>query len=113
MSVALTQKPAVKSETILEALLALKDGDNCDLPMLPEVAAQLLTLTSDVDCNASDIVPLIKRDQSLTSHLLRIANSLRYNTGVTVSSVQQAVARLGLLAVREIVVFDLLQMPHL
>ena len=40
MSVALTQKPAVKSETILEALLALKDGDNCDLPMLPEVAAQ-------------------------------------------------------------------------
>lgn len=104
MSVALTQKPAVKSETILEALLALKDGDNCDLPMLPEVAAQLLTLTSDVDCNASDIVPLIKRDQSLTSHLLRIANSLRYNTGVTVSSVQQAVARLGLLAVREIVV---------
>ena len=104
MSVALTQKPAVKSETILDALLALKDGDNCDLPMLPEVAAQLLALTSDVDCNASDIVPLIKRDQSLTSHLLRIANSLRYNTGVTVSSVQQAVARLGLLAVREIVV---------
>jgi len=104
MSVALTQKPAVKSETINEALLALQDGANCDLPMLPEVAAQLLTLTSDVDCNVSDIVPLIKRDQSLTSHLLRMANSLRYNTGVTVSSVQQAAARLGLLAVREIVV---------
>ena len=104
MSVALTQNPAVKSESIEEALLALQDGENCDLPMLPEVAAQLLTLTNDVDCSIGDIVPLIKRDQSLTSHLLRIANSLRYNTGVTVSSVQQAVARLGLLAVREIVV---------
>ncbi len=104
MSVTLTQKPAVKSETIGEALLAMQGGENCDLPMLPEVAAQLLTLTSEVDCNISDIVPLIKRDQSLTSHLLRIANSVRYNTGVTVSSVQQAVARLGLLAVREIVV---------
>ena len=104
MSVVLKQKPAVKSETIADAFLALKDGENCDLPMLPEVAAQLLTLTNDVDCNASDIVTLIKRDQSLTSHLLRTANSVRYNTGVAVSSVQQAVARLGLLAVREIVV---------
>ncbi len=104
MSVTLTHKSAVKSETMAEALIALQDGENCDLPMLPEVAAQLLTLTGDVDCNIGDVVPLIKRDQSLTGHLLQIANSLRYNTGVTVSSVQQAVARLGLLAVREIVV---------
>ena len=104
MSATLKLKPAVRSETIEEALLALQSGENCELPVLPEVAAQLLKLTGDVDCNIGDVVPLIKRDQSLTSHLLRIANSVRYNTGVTVSSVQQAVARLGLLAVREIVV---------
>ena len=104
MSATLKLKPAVRSETIEEALLALQGGENCELPVLPEVAAQLLKLTSDVDCNIGDVVPLLKRDQSLTSHLLRIANSLRYNTGVTVSSVQQAAARLGLLAVREIVV---------
>ena len=95
MSVTLTQQPTVESETIAEALLALQDGDNCDLPMLPEVAAQLLALTGDVNCNISDVVPLIKRDQSLTSHLLRMANSRRYNTGIAVSSVQQAAARLG------------------
>ncbi len=104
MSATLRLEPAVRSETIEEALLALQSGENCELPVLPEVAAQLLKLTGDVDCNIGDVVPLIKRDQSLTSHLLRIANSVRYNTGVTVSSVQQAVARLGLLAVREIVV---------
>ena len=104
MSATLKVEPAVRSETIDEALLALQSGENCELPVLPEVAAQLLKLTSDVDCNIGDVVPLLKRDQSLTSHLLRIANSLRYNTGVTVSSVQQAAARLGLLAVREIVV---------
>ena len=104
MSATLRLEPAVRSETIEEALLALQSGENCELPVLPEVAAQLLKLTGDVDCNIGDVVPLIKRDQSLTSHLLRIANSVRYNTGVTVSSVQQAAARLGLLAVREIVV---------
>ena len=104
MSAILTKEPAVPSETIEQALLALQGGENYELPVLPEVAAQLLKLTGDVDCNIGDIVPLIRQDQSLTSHLLRISNTLRYNTGVAVSSVQQAVARLGLLAVREIVV---------
>ncbi|MEZ6033940.1 MAG: HDOD domain-containing protein [Planctomycetaceae bacterium] len=104
MSATLQREPAAGSETINEAILALQSGENIELPVLPEVAAELLKLTNDVECNISDVVPLIKRDQSLTSHLLRIANSARYNTGVTVSSVQQAVARLGLLAVREIVV---------
>lgn len=93
MSVAPTRYPAVKSEFMEEALLALQYGENCDLPMLPEVAAQWQTLTNDVDSSIGDIVPLIKRDQSLTSHLLRIANSWRYNTGVTVSSFQQAAER--------------------
>lgn len=104
MSATLKQHATVQPETLDEAICALQGSETCELPVLPEVAAQLLKLTSDVNCEVSDIVPLIKRDQSLTSHLLRIANSVRYNTGVAVSSVQQAVARLGLLAVREIVV---------
>lgn len=95
---------ASKNESIQDAICVLVSTEDCELPVLPEVAAQLLKLTSDVDCEASDIVALIKRDQSLTSHLLRTANSVRYSTGVTVSSIQQAVARLGLLCVREIVV---------
>jgi HD-like signal output (HDOD) protein len=95
---------AIKTDTFQDAIRAVISSDDCELPVLPEVAAQLLKLTSDVDCEVADIVALIKRDQSLTSHLLRIANSVRYSTGVTVSSIQQAVARLGLLCVREIVV---------
>jgi len=71
--------------------------------VLPEVAVQLLKLTADVDCDPKDIVALFKRDQSLTGHLLKIANSVRYTCGQTVTSIQQAVARLGLLCVREVV----------
>lgn len=95
---------ARETDTLQNAIRAVTSSDDCELPVLPEVAAQLLKLTGDVDCEVADIVALIKRDQSLTSHLLRIANSVRYSTGVTVSSIQQAVARLGLLCVREIVV---------
>ena len=93
-----------RKESIHDAATRLVTAEECELPVLPEVAAQLLKLTSDVNCEVAEIIALIKRDQSLTGHLLRIANSLRYNTGVAVSSIQQAVARLGLLCVREIVV---------
>ncbi len=92
------------NEALDVAVRSLVQEEECELPVLPEVATQLLRMTSDVDCEIADIVALIKRDQSLTSHLLRIANSVRYSTGVTVSSVQQAVARLGLICVREITV---------
>lgn len=78
-------------------------SDDHDLPVLPEVAVQLLELTANVDCDPKDIVDLFKRDQSLTGHLLKIANSVRYTCGQTVTSIQQAVARLGLLCVREVV----------
>ena len=89
----------------LGAILAkIADDDSFELPVLPEVAAQLLQLTNDIDCDPLEIVGLIRRDQSLTTHLLRIANSARYSTGVIVTSIQQAVARLGLIRVREIVV---------
>jgi len=96
---------AKRSESMQEALRFILESGEFQLPVLPEVAAELLKQTNDVNCDPTTIVQLIKRDQSLTSHLLRNANSARYNLGThTVSSVQQAVARLGLLKVREIVV---------
>ncbi len=83
---------------------AILNSDQWELPVLPEASAQLLRMTSDVDCDVTDVIRVIRGDQSLTSHLLRIANSVRYNMGVTVTSIQQAAARLGLLTIRQIVV---------
>ncbi|MEZ6123144.1 MAG: HDOD domain-containing protein [Planctomycetaceae bacterium] len=88
---------------IRSAAMFAAQSDQCQLPVLPEVSVQLMKLTADVDCNPADIVNLFKRDQSLTGHLLKTANSVRYSSGQTVTSIQQAVARLGLLHVREIV----------
>lgn len=92
-------------ESLDAALRFILESGEHQLPVLPEVAAELLRQTNDINCELPDIVNLIRRDQSLTGHLLQITNSARYNFGAqTVSSVQQAVARLGLLKVREIVV---------
>lgn len=97
----LKDQPALSPASTVKKLLQSQD---VELPVLPEVAVQLLKLTSDVDCDPKDIVDLFRRDQSLTGHLLKIANSARYSSGQTVTSIQQAVARLGLLQVREVVV---------
>ena len=87
-----------------DAARSILQSDEYELPVLPEVSVQLLKLTADVNCDPKDIVDLFRRDQSLTAHLLKIANSVRYSCGQTVISIQQAVARLGLLQVREVVV---------
>ncbi len=81
----------------------LLSSDSVSLPLLPEVSVRLMELTSDVNCDPAEIIELLRRDQSLTGHLLRTANSVRYTCGQTVTSIQQAVARLGLLCIREVV----------
>ncbi|MEO1979405.1 MAG: HDOD domain-containing protein, partial [Fuerstiella sp.] len=101
-----THSPDVRPSTctgIVDAARSILLSDDHALPILPEVAVQLMELTADIDCDPKDIVDLFKRDQSLTGHLLMTANSIRYNSGVMVTSMQQAVARLGLLRIREIV----------
>ena len=90
MSVIAAGLPESRAELLQDAVRQVIECDQCELPVLPEAAAQLMRLTADVDCDPAEIVPVIRRDQSLTTHLLRIANSARYGTGVNISSIQQA-----------------------
>jgi len=101
-----TQTISTESNSVTEwAVVArsLLTSDDIELPVLPEVSLQLLELTSDVNCEPKDIIELLRRDQSLTGNLLKTANSVRYTCGQPVTSIQQAVARLGLLCIREVV----------
>ena len=69
--------------------------DALELPMLPQVAAQVLALTHDETADAPKLAALILRDQSLAAHVLRVANSAAYSPAHKITSLQQAVARLG------------------
>jgi HD-like signal output (HDOD) protein len=106
MSEMTTPRPETRtsnSKSLIDVARSIVCSNDHDLPVLPEVAVQLLKLTADVDCDPKDIVDLFKRDQSLTGNLLKTANSVRYTSGQTLTSIQQAVARLGLLHVREVI----------
>jgi HD-like signal output (HDOD) protein len=105
MSVSTTDQCNVdQPDRLRAAVQMILTSDDVELPMLPEVAAQVLEMTSDIDCDPRDLVELIRRDQSMAGHLMRVANSARYAATQTLTSVQQAIARLGLICIREVVV---------
>lgn len=75
-----------------------------DLPMLSEVAMETLKLCQSDTADAAQLSAIVHRDQSLASHLLRIANSPLYASATPIVSLQQAIGRMGLRMLSEIVV---------
>jgi putative nucleotidyltransferase with HDIG domain len=92
-----TQQLQVEIERRLEA-------GPLELPMLPHVATQILAggLNDTTDIRA--LSELLQRDQALAGHTLRVANSAAYGATARVQSIQQALFRIGLAQMREIVV---------
>ncbi len=75
-----------------------------EVPLLPEVAAQVLTETSREDWSASTVVDLLKRDPGMAANLLKLSNSVAFRGASPVVSLQQAVTRLGGSNVRQLAV---------
>ncbi|MBX3705986.1 MAG: HDOD domain-containing protein [Pseudomonadales bacterium] len=75
-----------------------------ELPMLPNVAAEVLASSVDEQTDAARLAALIQRDQSLASHVLRITNSAALRGTTEIVSLQQAIARLGMVRIRELAV---------
>ena len=89
-----------KPHDVLSELI--QDGE-LELPLLAEKTSRLLSMCKDPDCSTRELAELIRMDQSIASHVLRMANSPMYSCGIRIVSLQQAVARLGLATLREII----------
>lgn len=99
-----------EERTALHGLVAERLGTGAiALPLLPQVANQVLALTSQPTVDALQLSNLIHRDPALAGQVLRIANSPAYMPSMPIVSLQQAVARLGMEAVTEIVLAASLQ----
>ncbi len=80
--------------TDCEIFTILKDVDR--LPSLPMAAIEILQLTRGTEWSVDEISDAILSDPSLTARLLKVVNSPMYGVGMKVSSVNQAVALLGI-----------------
>ena len=73
-----------------------------EVPLLPNVASEVLSSTLDDKGNAARLAELIQQDQGLASHLLRVVNSPVFRGSAEIVALQQAIARLGMERIREI-----------
>lgn len=88
---------AIRSE--LEGKLS--EG-SLELPLLPGVAMEITSAAAKEDVDARVIADMLKRDAALSAHVLRIVNSPLYSPRAQIVSLQQAVARVGAVKIREI-----------
>jgi len=70
--------------------------DELKLPLLPQVATEVLNLTSDPDADMAKLATLIQQDQAIAGQVLKIANSAAYAPRSPIVSMQQAVSWLGM-----------------
>jgi len=75
-----------------------------ELPTLPVVVTKLLELLEDKNSNTFLITEAIEKDPSLTSKVLKVANSAYYGFSQQITSLERAVALLGFNMVKSLVV---------
>jgi HD-like signal output (HDOD) protein len=80
----------------------IQNGD-FDLPTLPPTSLAALDLANRASVDVRQLVEAIERDPLITSELLRMANSALYATQNQASSLNQAVMRIGIKSVRNVV----------
>ena len=66
-----------------------------ELPLLPEVAVEALELCVRRDGGSHQMAKILHRDQALAGNVLRVANSPLFGTRLEITSLQQAVSRIG------------------
>lgn len=92
---------AYPSETEL-ALIERLSGGRAALPVLPAVAQTALDLVNDPGASVSEFARLVEKDPPIAARFLSVANSALYSRGRKVTSLEEAVMRLGLYGCRDL-----------
>ncbi|UTA47295.1 HDOD domain-containing protein [Simiduia sp. 21SJ11W-1] len=90
------------AQTIAHALQSRTASRELEVPLLPEVANKVITLSQDPESDAAQLASLIQSDQALAGHVMHIANSAAYSPNATLVSLQQAITRLGMNLISDI-----------
>lgn len=93
----------MSAENALVTLLVEKLRTNLlVLPTLPEIAVRVRQAADDPDINLQAMAEVISRDPALTARMIKVANSAFLGRSIKVSTLNQAVTRIGLFQVKNI-----------
>ena len=76
--------------------------DRLIIPTLPQVATKIRHVI-DEDADIRKVEAIIQTDPSIAAALLRVANSALYRTGAPVKTIEQAIIKIGLKMVKNVV----------
>ncbi|MBN2529604.1 MAG: HDOD domain-containing protein [Deltaproteobacteria bacterium] len=89
----------------LEIAMKIKkilDSDDYEPPILPEVALSLTQMANRPDVDFHQVEKVVSKDPLVAAKIVAVANSAFYSRGQPVRSLNVAIARLGLAAVRDV-----------
>ena len=75
-----------------------------DLPTIPVVLSEVLDMLNKEEVKSKDLVEAIERDPMLTTKILRVANSPYYGFSRKISTVELAIALIGMNTIKEIAI---------
>ncbi len=97
-------QPEIDTDELVRAVMAHFRSPRYQPPLLPVIAVEIMALSQDPDASANDIVAVVERDPLLAAKVLKLAQSSAYGGGRRpTASLQDAVARLGSRALRDMV----------
>lgn len=85
-------------------LLQLLESKVGKIRIFPEVAMRAIEIARNPDCSIAEFVGVVEKDVMLASEILRMANSVMYGQGNTISSLHRAVPRIGFRQCRNLIV---------
>lgn len=85
-----------------DEIAAWLDADASDLPALPVVAAELMTLAHDPDTAYERLAEIVVREPVLAARILRLVNSAYFGLSRKVTDIRHAVFLLGFRTVRTV-----------
>jgi len=79
-----------------------KDSADTTIPMLPAMAQEIISLALDPNVTAAEIIALVSKDPLLASRVVQLANSAFSAPSRAITSINEAVVRLGTGLVRNV-----------
>lgn len=86
-----------------DRLISVFEDPSYRPPPLPSVALELLAMSNKADARASDIVRLLEQDEMLAGNVMRLVSSPIYSSRSRITTLREAVLRLGFKVVRDMV----------
>src|SRR5215813_6181920 len=90
-------------KSLVDMIYERTSSDAMQLPVFHHVALKLLNLLSKEDFSIAQVAHMIMEDQALTSNVLRMANSAFFGGLSKVTTIRDAIVRLGARQVTNIV----------